>query len=766
VSHKAPSLPPWVEPYLPGFHDLLHLIDLAGGFVLVPLSIPGPDVAVALADWLSAKGHPAIVIQPEDDLAWEHLTAALLAARPAKGGVVMVIGSREPLPGGSHLGMRLVNEHRDSLVRHLGCPLLWCGPTSFLDFTWERAPDFWSIRSVDRQLEPEATKVAHRELDAINDWMAEAKEQGDTKSAARLALKRADKLIEEGAFADAAAVVNEAIVSLGETEPWLRVELGLRQVDLARRGGALKSALRTLDELKALARKPAQVSRMYLARGRVLEAMGWFGDADEAYQKAIDGAKAMDDLALKARAILRLGSMWAIAKPSSSVSRLIAPEREIARRLGDDALAAMAAAIEAIVAVAHYDKLRAGALLAEAYALRDASRGALTALDPGELDEALEAAERAMVGAAASEPAISREIAEALSPSTRERPFEPPRPGARYDSDFYVHRENQERIALNALQHPGSPVLLWGPDLFGKSTLLGYLTEVLRESGSAQVAYVNLQAMIEPALRSSGEYLVRFADDLAVQLNAPPVKWGGSGSVAYQLARWMEDRILPEARDRFVLILDGAEAVQQTGFREAFFSLLRAWSERGDGKSVWARFRLVLASNLAPYALTHSESISPFANVVTAIELGELDEHQAAELAGRYHVSATRDDLARLRSLVAGHPYLLAAALFAAASRRAALAALLDDSAALSEAFGPHLERLQRRVAADPDLCAAVHQLISEPATRIDKAAYEKLRSLGLVVRERRSSGGYRFRCALYEDCFRSQGQPFQGQPG
>lgn len=775
MSAPDPSLPPWAEPYLPGFLDLLHLIDLSGGFVLVPLSIPGPDVAVALGEWLSTKGHPAFVIQPQDDVAWEHLAASLLAAKPAKGGVVMVIGSSEPPPG-SYLGMRLVNEHRDSLVRHLGCPLLWCGPTSFLDFTWERAPDFWSIRSVDRQLEAaEAEVVLESEKDesspvrkdsTSSDWMAEAKEQGDTASAARLALKRVDKLIEEGAFAEAAAVVSEALESLGADEPRLRVELGLRQADLARRAGALKSALRILEDLKPQARKPTQVGRICLAKARVLEAMKMFDAAIEAYQAALGEARPLGDLALEARATLRLSSLLAKFKHTPKPTWATAQGREVAKHLGDAALGAMAAAFEAILAAAEYDRARAHALLTEAHALRETSRGALTSLDAGELDEALEAADKAVKGSA-SPRTSSRSLAESFSPHAKEgpcssphakeRPCDPPALGQAFDADYYVHREKQERIALNALQHPGSPVFLWGPDLFGKSTLLGYLTEVLRGSGSAQVAYVNLQTMVQPQRRPFEEHLIRFGDGLATLLNAPPVSWDGLGSSRRKLAEWMEDRILPAARDRFVLILDGTEAVQEASFKDEFFTMLRAWSER-DGKSAWTRFRLVLASNLTPDALTQSEDISPFSNLVTAIELGELSEHQAADLAERYQVTTTREQLTRLDSLVAGHPYLLCVALCAAGNRSGSLGDLLDDGAALAEVFGAHLEHLRRRVAADHDLRKGLHQLVSRPSSRLDKYAYERLRSTGLIVRERGAVKGYRFRCALYEDYFRSQG--------
>jgi hypothetical protein len=74
----------------------------------------------------------------------------------------LLIGEHDP-PKAARRGLQLLNQRRDAIVKHLRCPLFWCGPASFLTLTWECAPDFWSIRSVDQRLlpdpeSPEATK--------------------------------------------------------------------------------------------------------------------------------------------------------------------------------------------------------------------------------------------------------------------------------------------------------------------------------------------------------------------------------------------------------------------------------------------------------------------------------------------------------------------------------------------------------------------------------------------------------------------------------
>ncbi|HSO00660.1 MAG TPA: tetratricopeptide repeat protein [Candidatus Nanopelagicales bacterium] len=92
------------------------------------------------------------VIEPATDEAWRGLTPALFEVKPGPEGVVMVIGPRGEPPG-MLWGLGLLNQRRDSMGRHLGCPVLWCGPWAFLDATWRAAPDLWSVADIPKRLE-------------------------------------------------------------------------------------------------------------------------------------------------------------------------------------------------------------------------------------------------------------------------------------------------------------------------------------------------------------------------------------------------------------------------------------------------------------------------------------------------------------------------------------------------------------------------------------------------------------------------------------
>ncbi|KYF61635.1 hypothetical protein BE11_15840, partial [Sorangium cellulosum] len=147
MTASTPPLPASMAPFLGSFREVLRILERTPGFALLPVEIPGPDVARALGDFLTREGRRALVIAPRDrDAAWEDLVAALYRAEPEPRGVVLLVGA-DPPPAAAREGLRRLNQHqrRDTLSSRLGCPLLWCGPPGFLGLCREEAPDLWAI---------------------------------------------------------------------------------------------------------------------------------------------------------------------------------------------------------------------------------------------------------------------------------------------------------------------------------------------------------------------------------------------------------------------------------------------------------------------------------------------------------------------------------------------------------------------------------------------------------------------------------------------
>jgi len=206
---------PWVEPYLPDFRALLRVIERSPGFVLQPVVLPSPDLARALADWLTTQNVTLRAIDLRHG-AWDDLAARLAsvsfgdAPRPR---AVVVITPHDLDPAAIDRGLAALNSQRDMLARHLGCPLLWCGSTDLLRATADHASDFWSIANPPHRIPPRDLAAVPRHWGDPRAWWTNAiqHEEPAADSEAPLPLgaefQRAETLVVQGDHADALALL-------------------------------------------------------------------------------------------------------------------------------------------------------------------------------------------------------------------------------------------------------------------------------------------------------------------------------------------------------------------------------------------------------------------------------------------------------------------------------------------------------------------------------------------------------------------------------
>lgn len=349
--------------------ELLRVFALTSDFVFLPVEVAGPDLAFELAEELTAKGHPCVTIEPSDDASWEGVVTSLFAVERAKDGVVMVIGSRNP-PRGVHMGLRLFNQNRGSIVKHLGCALFWCGPESFLELTAESAPDFWSIRAVTRKLEAEAPLPAPApppkpavSLDIADEAMA----QGDVQSGARLTLKKARALISQGELEEAASRLFDVLPALrAERERELRTETVLLLTEIERLRPDQTPVLR---------------SRLSLAKGQDLTAKGSWQEAKDAFEEALQEAERAGDKSLVVLCSAHLGAARArLGEANEHVLRRIEENIKEARAIGDRPLEAAVTELLAEVSTRAHDRRSAKQLSKQANEISRASRHEPTTL--------------------------------------------------------------------------------------------------------------------------------------------------------------------------------------------------------------------------------------------------------------------------------------------------------------------------------------------------------------------------------------------------
>lgn len=322
-----------------------------------------------------------------------------------------------------------------------------------------------------------------------------------------------------------------------------------------------------------------------------------------------------------------------------------------------------------------------------------------------------------------------------------------PPPDADYDADFYVHRVREEKAMLNRLRRPGSAVVLQGPWLFGKATLLSH---TLAQAGPGAVAIrLSLARFDGNDLATFDSLLQRLGRSLLEQVlpaqadELLQAAWSRPGSEKNRLTWLVERHVLPQA-ERLYLAIELADRVHGHPYQHDFFALLRGWVEsRGE---VWARLRLMVTVSTEPTRLESTDHSSFFVKA-NPIQLGELSRVQVGQLAELHGYQPADPALDGLMALVGGHPYLIRLALYEASTQEVPLGEL-DPEAGM---FGSHLHRL-RRFVEERRLLQAVAAVLSGQGLVLPEDHYALLYSQGVLLEEK--TGAYRLRCKLYEEFF------------
>lgn len=151
----APALPPWAASFAPTFARVARQLELAEGFMLLPVELPDAITAALLAQWLTDRGLPCRLVDANGEGTPPPLLEQLLAASDDRSATLLCV---DRLSDGLAPALQLLNQQRDLLARRHPRPLLWCGPARFLDLTWRSAPDLWSIAAVPIRLATPVTR--------------------------------------------------------------------------------------------------------------------------------------------------------------------------------------------------------------------------------------------------------------------------------------------------------------------------------------------------------------------------------------------------------------------------------------------------------------------------------------------------------------------------------------------------------------------------------------------------------------------------------
>ncbi len=321
----------------------------------------------------------------------------------------------------------------------------------------------------------------------------------------------------------------------------------------------------------------------------------------------------------------------------------------------------------------------------------------------------------------------------------------------------YVHREKEERKALNRLRHAGTPVVLQGPEHHGVSTLLGYLLDQANQPDEvpSQVLRIDLSRLekscfetFDSLLRTLGQRMldllaVDAADELLTSV------WGRPGSEKSKISFLLEEHVLPR-HQRVLLALQHGDRLLDTSYQDDFFGLLRAWAESG-GDPPWSRLRLLVTVSTEPTLLESIDHSSFFA-LASPIRLSDLSPAQLLQMAELHGQRPGKTVMARFATLTGGHPYLARLALVEAQEQELSLEQFLAEVDPKNGVFALHLHSLRRWLEQNRPLFDGVCAVLADPAARLPFETYCRLYSKGLLVEQ--EPGVCRMRCPLYEDYF------------
>ncbi|MEW5959951.1 MAG: AAA-like domain-containing protein [Chloroflexota bacterium] len=363
-------------------------------------------------------------------------------------------------------------------------------------------------------------------------------------------------------------------------------------------------------------------------------------------------------------------------------------------------------------------------------------------------------------------PTVGSEIAEDGRPVTRPDGLHPPLPefDPRYleapggvvklRDRFYIERHSDAQLK-NEVIKVGTTTTIRAARQTGKSSLLVRGVNFGREHG-AKVINLDLQRIDADRLASPDLFLRDLAESIVrkLRLDAAEVEraWQGPLGPQDKLTYLLEDYVLPESDSPIILALDEVDRLLTTPFHNDFFALLRSWHNSRALDEQWDRLNMVMVISTEPYLLIADANQSPF-NVGLKLYLEDFNEAQVRDLNQRHGEPLTGADFAQLLELLGGHPYLTRKALYLLLTENLSWADLTRLAPLDQGPFGDHLRRQQWLLRNEPDLQAALRQVIEQHSTA-DEMALFRLLQAGLV---KGRGDAYSCRCDLYRLYFKDK---------
>jgi len=308
------------------------------------------------------------------------------------------------------------------------------------------------------------------------------------------------------------------------------------------------------------------------------------------------------------------------------------------------------------------------------------------------------------------------------------------------DSALYMERPPVESRCYEEITRDGALIRIKAPSQMGKTSLMvRILAHAQQQNSSVRTVALSLQRAESAIFNDLDKFLRWFCAAITRKLQLPhrvEDYWSATFGSKSNCTAYFEDCVLPEINGVLVLALDQVDEVfLHPEIADDFFTLLRSWYEEaayGDiGNPLWQNLRLVIVHSTEVY-IPLDINKSPFN--VGLIELQTFTPVQVCNLAQRYGIHLSENELSELMQLVAGHPYLIQQALYHLAQQDLTFKQLIQTAATDAGIYSNHLHRHLRSLQEHPQLAAAYEEVIrSSNPVELEQILAFKLHSMGLV---------------------------------
>ena len=303
------------------------------------------------------------------------------------------------------------------------------------------------------------------------------------------------------------------------------------------------------------------------------------------------------------------------------------------------------------------------------------------------------------------------------------------------NSKFYIDRPPSETLAYTELCKSGSLIRIRGSRKMGKSSLMLRLINQAATFGYRTVI-IDFQQADAVIFESIDKFLRWLSINVARQLKLAPNLddyWDEEMGSKVSCTIYFEGYLLEKIRTPLVLVFNELNRLfEYPEIAQDFFPLLRFWHEEARRDSIWQSLRLVLVHSTEIY-VSLSINQSPF-NVGLTLNLLEFTSEQVRDLAQQHGVNLSDYQIAKLRNMVGGHPYLVHLAIYHLYYYKSNLEELLQSAPTQTGIYRDHLHNLGIILQKKPELGAALEQIITAAGgVQLKPLIAYQLDSIGLV---------------------------------